>query len=130
MMMTARTILALSIATECFYLAGCRDESTDTATAVAPPVISETKVVASEPQQSGLSAKTPANPVIGHLKMRDKLITIRTGSVGPLYTVKSEDGKVLAVDLDSAELSARFPELKDVVERGFADWAGNDLQRQ
>jgi hypothetical protein len=67
-----------------------------------------------------------ANPGIGQLKTKDKLITIRTGHDGPLYSVKSNDGKVLAVDITSSELSAEFPELKEVVERSLADWAGLD----
>ena len=124
----ARSKLALLIAVGFFCLTGCKEESTDTPTAVAPPAIAETKVDASEPEQSEPSAKTPANPVIGHLEMKDKLITIRTGSAGPLYTVKSKDGKVLAEDLDPAELSAKFPELKDVVEQGVADGATMDHQ--
>jgi len=64
--------------------------------------------------------------VIGHLQTIDKLITIRTGPDGPLYTVKSDSGEVLAVDLPLRELSAKFPELKAVVEKGVANWAGMD----
>ncbi len=65
-----------------------------------------------------------AEPVVGHLKTRDKVITIRTGAAGPLYTVTSENGTVLATDLSPAELSARFPDLERVVKSGIADWAG------
>ena len=67
-----------------------------------------------------------ASVAIGQMKTRDKLITIRTGPDGPLYTVKSEDGKVLAADLPAADISAKFPDLKGVVEGGVADWAGMD----
>ncbi len=53
------------------------------------------------------------------------MITIRSGSNGPLYTVKSKDGTVLAVDLPAGEVVARFPDLKTVVDRGVAGhvWA-------
>ena len=85
-------------------------------------------MVVAEPEQSGPPRKISSNPVIGHLKTRDKFLTIRTGPDGPLYTVKSKDGRTLAVDLPGADLSAKFPELKDVVEGGIADWAGMDLQ--
>lgn len=124
----ARSKLALLIAVGFFCLTGCKEENTDTPTAVAPPAIAETEVATSEPQLSEPVAKTPANPVIGHLEMKDKLITIRTGSAGPLYTVKSKDGNILAEDLDPAEMSAKFPELKDVVEQGVADSATVDYQ--
>jgi hypothetical protein len=69
-----------------------------------------------------------SSPAIGHLKTRDKLITIRTGSDEPLYSVKSEDGTVLAVNVSATDLHARFPELKDLMERSIADWAGLDSQ--
>ncbi len=58
--------------------------------------------------------------VIGHIQTRDKTITIRSGSDGPLYTVKSVDGKVLAVDLSLDDLYAEFPDLKEIVENGLA----------
>ena len=86
-----------------------------------------------EPMKFAVQAQPTPNtmqesnvPVIGHLKTRDKLITIRTGSDGPLYTVKSKDGTVLAVNLPAEDLYAMFPELKDLMERGIADWAGLD----
>lgn len=59
-------------------------------------------------------------PVIGHLEKRDKIITIRTGPDGPLYTVETKDGKILAVNLPAEKLFAEFPELKNVLERGLA----------
>jgi hypothetical protein len=71
-----------------------------------------------------------AHRPIGHLKTRDKVLTIRTGPDGPLYTVKSADGNVLAAGLSPTDLSTRFPELKDMVERGIADWAGIDPKYQ
>ena len=58
--------------------------------------------------------------VIGYIQTRDKTITIRSGSDGPLYTVKSIDGKVLAVDLPLDDLYAEFPDLKEIVENGLA----------
>jgi hypothetical protein len=72
----------------------------------------------------------PAAPVIGQLKTRDKLITVRIGQDGPLYKVTSNEGVVLAEDLPEKELVAKFPELKQVIERGMADWADLDLRHQ
>ncbi|MDP6470356.1 MAG: DUF4974 domain-containing protein [Pseudomonadales bacterium] len=65
-----------------------------------------------------------SEPVVGHLKTRDKVITIRAGEGGPLYTIKSEGGAILAADLTHEELAAKFPDLKRVVQGGIADWAG------
>ncbi len=47
--------------------------------------------------------------VIGHLQTIDKFITIRTGPDGPLYTVKSNTGKVLAVDLPPPRAVCKVP---------------------
>ena len=63
--------------------------------------------------------------MIGHLKTRDKTITTMTGPNGPLYTVKTANGEVLAEQLPEDELYSKFPELKEVVERALA---GNDAR--
>lgn len=81
-------------------------------------------------EAEALPVQESSTPVVGHLKTREKVITIRSGRDGPLYTVKSEDGTVLAVDLSAEDLSAKFPKLKGVVEGGIADWAGMDLPQQ
>jgi hypothetical protein len=100
------------------------------ATLPAEPVLSEqqqTPDTVVKPEDAAPNRQLDSGSVIGHLKTRDKLITIRTGSHGPVYTVKSEDGTVLAVNLPASEISARFPDLKGIVERGVARgrvWAG------
>lgn len=77
--------------------------------------------VAELPMKEGVvSGPAVSAPIVGHLKTRNKMITIRSGPDGPLYTVRSEDGTVLAAGLPADEFSARFPELKGVVERGVA----------
>lgn len=89
-------------------------------------------------QESGKSTEnttarvtTPVTtPVIGHLKTRDKLITVQIGQNGPLYNVASNEGTVLAMDLSETDLVAQFPELKEVIEQGVADWADLDLRHQ
>jgi len=63
------------------------------------------------------------NAVIVQIQTRDKIVIIRSGPDGPLYTVKSKDGKVLADDINAESLYAEYPELKEVVKRGTA---GND----
>lgn len=64
--------------------------------------------------------------VIGHLKTRGMWTTIRAGSHGPLFTVKSMDGEeILATNLSEEELAHAFPELEFVLNRGLAIWAGD-----
>lgn len=89
-------------------------------TAQESPVATEIKGDVTEAIDSRPSKSVSGNPVIGHLKTKDKFITIQKGPDGPLYTVKSKDGKTLAMDLPAEKLYAEFPELKDVLERSIA----------
>ena len=63
-------------------------------------------------------ANPPSNaPIFGSLETRHGTITTKLGPDGPLYTVIAPDGKkVLARDIDSKELEARFPELQLLME--------------
>lgn len=128
MMITRRMISALLIGAACQWFAGCRKtKSSPNSTTRETTVATESRVPIAEPQGIAPSGESSGNLVIGHLKTRDKFITIRSGADGPLYTIKSDDGTVLAVDIPSAEISGRFPDLKDVLERGIAGtvgWAG------
>ena len=76
----------------------------------------------SVPAISDPSTPNPA-PVIGHLHARDKIVTISSGVSGPIYSVKSLDGNILAELLSIYELYSQFPSLEEVVKRGIA---GND----
>ena len=70
-----------------------------------------------------ISDPSTSTPVIGHLHARDKIVTITSGSDGPVFSVKSSNGDKLADLLSIYELIARFPDLENVVKRGIA---GND----
>lgn len=76
--------------------------------------------IKAEAASDTISDQSSAHPVLGQIQTRDKVVIIRSGTEGRLYTVKSKDGNILAVDLDIGELDARFPELKEVVENGLA----------
>ena len=102
-MIARRVVAALLIVDACLCFAGC---------------LSPTRA-----QDSA----APDQVVIGHLKTADKSVTIHVGPNGPFYTVTSKAGEVLAFNLSTRELSEKFPELQDVVEKGIADWAGIDL---
>ena len=60
-------------------------------------------------------------PTIGHLATAKEQITIRAGSDGPRYEVRSKDGKtVLAKDLTDAQLQAFSPKLHKFVNTAYA----------
>jgi len=63
-------------------------------------------------------------PVIGYLEKRDRTIIIKAGPKGPLYSVKTADGKVLCENLSKEQLSAQAPELGEFLKRAIADTSG------
>jgi hypothetical protein len=73
-----------------------------------------------QPGDDSTSRSNSTHPVIGRLETRDKLITIRAKPDGPRYTVQLKDGRIVAADLPAADVSAKFPELKPLLERGVA----------
>jgi hypothetical protein len=73
-------------------------------------------------KKTGQSASDGA-PVIGHLESRDRTITITKGPKGPLYTVKTKDGKIIAKKIDEKNLQAKYPDVYHQIKSGVA---GND----
>jgi hypothetical protein len=70
--------------------------------------------------------------VIGRLETRDQVIMITAGPDGPLYTIKSKEGQLVALNLSGKELAIRFPALHETMEKSLADpklWAGTDIFR-
>ena len=59
-------------------------------------------------------------PVFGHLVFREHTVTIWLGDDGPLYTVATNDGQVLATRVDEDYLAANFPELRDMLDDSLA----------
>jgi hypothetical protein len=79
------------------------------------------------PSTSGVSREGDNQlPVIGHVEFRDQMVTILSGSNGPLYTVTAKDGQRLAAQLGELELHARFP---DLYQKMKASMAANDARR-
>ena len=132
-MISRRTTFALLIVAGYLFLAGCHHtESSPVSTARCPTVATESNARIAEPEDTGPSRETSGNYVIGHLKTRDKIITIRTGRDGPLYTVKTKEGNILAVGLMTSEISSKFPELEELVKHGLAEpdaWAGSEQMK-
>ena len=78
------------------------------------------------PENSGDSP-----PIIVHLQTRDRIVTVMAGPEGPLYTVRTRKGRVLAWQLREQELRARMPYIHHVLKTSYAEddeagviWAG------
>lgn len=89
---------------------------------------SEDEMVVFQP----VEGKKTEGSVIGRLKTRDRVITITSGPDGPLYTIESKEGELIAANLSGEELATRFPALYKKIEKSLADpkiWAGTDFSR-
>lgn len=65
-----------------------------------------------------------AYPVIGYLEKRDRTITIKAGPKGPLYTVKTPDGRTLCEDVTLDQLRAQAPEVHEFLNGAVAGASG------
>ena len=63
-------------------------------------------------------------PVVGYIEKRDRTIIIKAGPKGPVYSVKTADGKVLYENLSRERLSAQAPELGEFLKSAVAGSAG------
>lgn len=66
-------------------------------------------------------ARIESYPVIGHLETVDKTVTIYSGPEQPVYSVLSASGQILADNLTADQVVARFPELTELVQQGYAE---------
>ena len=75
-------------------------------------------------EKSGNQMAAPATDdryaVIGYLEKRDRVITIKAGPQGPVYSVATKEGKVLHEDLSAEQLKAQAPELHELIKTGVA----------
>jgi hypothetical protein len=62
--------------------------------------------------------------VMGHLRHRDRIVTIKSGEQGTVYSVQNADGKILFENLTAAQLKSQAPEIHDVIYRAEAGYAG------
>jgi hypothetical protein len=128
MMCIRKTILGILLTVGVFSIhgfSGLAAEEQDTPSKVPQ----ELEMVVFEPEEGERSKGS----VIGSLKTRDQVITITVGPDGPLYTIKSKEGDVIALNISGEELASRFPDLHEKMEKSLADsklWAGTDLSRQ
>ena len=64
-------------------------------------------------------------PVIGYIEKQGKVITIKAGPKGTLYSVKTTDGKVLSENLSAEQLRAQAPELHDFIKKAVVMGTGD-----
>ena len=77
-----------------------------------------------EPKASVVSTnKTSAREtytVIGYLEKRDRVITIKSGPKGAVYSVATKSGKVLLENVTAEQLRAQAPEIHQLIKTGYA----------
>jgi hypothetical protein len=72
-------------------------------------------------QQPQLSTNVPGNsPVIGYLETKGRTIIIKAGPKGPVYSVRTPEGKLLFEDLSADQLEAKAPELREFLKTAVA----------
>ena len=70
-------------------------------------------------------------PLIASLRSRDHQIAIHASPAGPLYTIRTASGEVVASRLTEDELAAREPGVFDDIRSLIAElWAGLDAQAE
>ncbi len=93
----------------------------------SPPRKSAKANLAREAQPSvpAASVKSAADlPVVGYIEKQDRTIIIKAGPKGPVYSVKTADGKVLYENLSREQLTAQAPELGEFLKTAVAGNSG------
>jgi hypothetical protein len=65
--------------------------------------------------------------VIGTMQSRDRIVTVKTGTAGIVYSIATKDGKSLYENVSPEKLKAEAPALHEFIESGVGGWAGLDL---
>jgi hypothetical protein len=83
--------------------------------------LSPGKASAEKSREQMAASTTDAHyAVIGYLEKRGRVITIKAGPQGPVYSVATTGGKVLFENLPAEQLKAQAPELHDLIKTGVA----------
>jgi hypothetical protein len=64
--------------------------------------------------------------VIGTMQSRDRIVTVKTGEAGIVYSIATKDGKSLYENVSPEKLKAEAPALHQFIESGVGGWAGLD----
>ena len=81
---------------------------------VTEPAASDAAVTDPEPDPKN------AGIIIGHFRGRQHTITIYSSQEGPRFSVKTDDGRVLAEALSAREIQAKLPEVYNTYRSTFA----------
>lgn len=78
-----------------------------------------------QPPAHGKGVKTAADyPVICYLEQRGRTITVKAGPKGPVYSVKTADGKMLYDNVSLEQLRAQAPALGEFLKTAVAGTPG------
>jgi hypothetical protein len=111
--LAATTLITVGLAG---FVRADEPSSTSKAATNAPP-----KAATAPSAKSTRSEKKDNLPVIGYLEKRDRVITIKSGPKGAVYTVADKAGKVLFENVSIEQLKAQAPELHQLIKTGVAD---------
>jgi hypothetical protein len=67
-------------------------------------------------------------PVIGYLEKQGKVITIKSGPKGTVYSAKTTEGKVLFENISAEQMRAQAPELHEFIKSAVAANSGGDAR--
>jgi hypothetical protein len=62
--------------------------------------------------------------VIGTMQSRDKIVTVKTGAAGIVYSVATKEGQKLYENISADDLKAQAPALHEFIESGIGGYAG------
>jgi hypothetical protein len=62
--------------------------------------------------------------VIGTMQNRDRVVTVKTGPSGIVYSIATKDGQSLYENISGDKLKAEAPALHQFIETGTAGYAG------
>jgi hypothetical protein len=71
--------------------------------------------------QTARTGKGDSLTVIGHLEKRGRVITIKSGSKGVVYSVATRDGKLLFENVSAEQLKAQAPEIHNFITTSVAN---------
>lgn len=69
----------------------------------------------------GLSAPYP---VVGFIERRGRVITLKAGPTGTLFSIETKEGRLLADNLDESQLKTKDPSLYELVRSALATGKG------
>ena len=73
---------------------------------------------------AGCAGEKAVYQPLGSLQMRERVVEMEKGPKGVVYTVRRDDGKVVAKRVSLKELSAQEPVMERLLKTG---WAGENL---